>query len=356
VFYILFFLLFAFGDPGDFLFTEKKSIKINKNMSNKPNFPKSQMFVTQVLTMNYNEKLKMDTWSKQTQMPLGMACATKPILGVAPAARHAAHLNQDSSKTILYEHIMHLNRFYCERLQKPDVELLGGEAHHLYNVYRLKTGDKVELFDGAGTLATAAIEKASSKSVSLKIINIEKIEKPDRPIVSIAVSLPKGERFDWLLEKCTELGVDRIVPVIFERTIKQPKNPKAVQRWQNIAIAAAKQCRRIFLPQIDTPVTLSEVLLDLKKQHNKAEILVGSLEPKSPALVMKRFGTKLVRRSVSEGGDVIAFIGPEGGITEGEKALLEDCGAKFVRLTDTILRVETAALAFAAILAAGRDS
>jgi 16S rRNA (uracil1498-N3)-methyltransferase len=241
---------------------------------------------------------------------------------------------------------MHLNRFYCEVLKGQAAELTGGEAHHLSNVCRLKTGDKVELFDGAGTLATASIEKATSKSVLLKIVDLKKIEKPNKPEVIIAVSPPKGERFDWLMEKCTELGVDRIIPVIFERTIKQPKNPKAAQRWRNIAIAAAKQCRRIFLPQIDAPATLSEVLSALKKQHNKAEILVGSLESKSPALITKQLGSK----------NVIAFIGPEGGITEGEKALLENGGGKFVRLTDTVLRVETAALTFAATLSAWRDS
>ncbi len=241
---------------------------------------------------------------------------------------------------------MHLNRFYCEILKEPAAELTGGEAHHLFNVCRLKTGDTVELFDGAGTLAKASIEKATSKLVSLKIIDLKKTEKPNKPEIIIAVSLPKGERFDWLLEKCTELGVDRIIPVIFERTIKQPKNPKAAQRWRNIAIAAAKQCRRIFLPRIDMPAPLVEILSAFKKQHNKVEILVGGLEPKSPILITKQFGTK----------DTIAFIGPEGGITEDEKSFLEDCGAKFVRLTNTILRIETAALAFAAILTAGRDS
>ncbi len=241
---------------------------------------------------------------------------------------------------------MHLNRFYCERLEEPDVELAGGEAHHLYNVCRLKVGNKVELFDGAGTLATAVIEKATSKSVLLKIVDLERIERPDKPEVIIAVSYPKGERFDWLTGKCTELGVDRIVPVIFERTVKQPRNPKAAERWRNIAIAAAKQCRRIFLPQIDIPVTLSEALSALKEQYDKAEILVGSPESKSPALITQRFDAK----------DVIAIIGPEGGITENEKALLESYRAKFVRLTSTVLRIETAALAFAAVLTATRDN
>jgi 16S rRNA (uracil1498-N3)-methyltransferase len=241
---------------------------------------------------------------------------------------------------------MQLNRFYCEKLKGPGVELVGGEAHHLHNVYRLKVGSEVELFDGAGILATAVIEKIASKSVLLKVVDLKKTKKSDKSEVVIAVSCPKGERFDWLTEKCTELGVDRIVPVIFGRTVKQPKNPKAVERWRNIAIAAAKQCRRIFLPQIDMPMTLSEALSTLKEQYDKAEILVGGLDPKSSALITQRFDAK----------DTIAVIGPEGGITESEKALLENHRAKFVRLTSTILRVETAALAFAVVLTARRDS
>jgi 16S rRNA (uracil1498-N3)-methyltransferase len=250
---------------------------------------------------------------------------------------------------------VHLNRFYCEILKGQAAELVGGEAHHLHNVCRLKAGDEVELFDGAGTLATAIIERTVGKSVLLKIVNLEKIEKPDKPEIVIAVSCPKGERFDWLIEKCTELGVDRITPVIFQRTVKQPKNPKVAERWRNIAIAAAKQCRRIFLPQIDAPALLRDALSTLKEQYSNAEIFVGSQEPKSPSLITQRFGTKLVHRSVSKGGDIIAVVGPEGGITDTGKALLESCGAKFVRLTNTILRVETAALAFAAVLTAARD-
>jgi 16S rRNA (uracil1498-N3)-methyltransferase len=287
--------------------------------------------------LNISNYMAKDYVIKQQLLIMEKQSQTNPI-------SRAASLNQNSFKTILS--IMHLNRFYCQVLKKQTAELTGGEAHHLFNVCRLKKDDKVELFDGKGTLATASVEKATSKSVLLKIIDLEKVEKPTLPEVIIAVSLPKGERFDWLLEKCTELGVDHIAPVIFERTIKQLKNPKAVQRWRNITIAAAKQCLRIFLPQIDAPVTLSEVLSVLKKQYNQAEILVGSLEPESPNLITKRFSNK----------DVVAFVGPEGGITEDEKVLLEDCGAKFIRLTDTILRVETAALAFAVILTAGRDS
>jgi len=240
---------------------------------------------------------------------------------------------------------MHLNRFYCEKLEESGVELVGGEAHHLYNVCRLKVGSKVELFDGSGILATAVVEKIAGKSVLLKVVNLEKTKKPDKPEVVIAVSCPKGERFDWLAGKCTELGVDRIVPVIFERTVKQPKNPKVQQRWEKIAIASCKQCRRLFLPVINQLTSLDKTIEVLKEQYSGANFYVGSLDTECNSIVDEPVDC-----------DVVCFIGPEGGITESEKALLENCRAKFVRLTDTILRIETAALAFAAVLTTQRDS
>jgi len=233
-------------------------------------------------------------------------------------------------------------RFHCDNITEPITKLVGSEAHHLASVCRLGKGQRVELFDGKGTLATAIIEQATTKKAILTIEELKVFEQDSQPRIIIAAAIAKGERFDWLIGKCTELGVDRITPVIFERTVKQPKNPKVTERWRNIAIAAAKQCRRIFLPQIDRPMNLSEAL----STCDKAEILVGSLELSSPALIAQQFGA----------GDVIAVIGPEGGITEAEKTLLENCRAKFVRLTNTVLRIETAALAFAAVLTAMRDN
>ena len=240
---------------------------------------------------------------------------------------------------------MALSRFHCDNITEPVTELSGSEAHHLASVCRLGKAESVELFDGAGTLATAVVEKATSKSVLLKVVNLEKTKKPDKPEVVIAVSCPKGERFDWLISKCTELGVDRIVPVIFERTVKQPKNPKVQQRWEKIAISSCKQCRRLFLPAINQPMSLDKTIEVLKEQYSGAKFYVGSLD---------RERNSIVDESVD--CDVVCFIGPEGGITESEKALLENCRAKFVRLTSTVLRVETAALAFAAVLTARRDS
>jgi 16S rRNA (uracil1498-N3)-methyltransferase len=240
---------------------------------------------------------------------------------------------------------MALHRFYCDSIDGPAVELEWTEAHHLA-VLRLVAGDKVELFDGLGGLATAVISGIRKNKVALRVEDVQRNEPARSRRIIIAVSIPKGERFDWLIEKCTELGIDRICPVIFERTVKQPANPKTISRWLNLAVSASKQCKRLFLPKIDAPMSLQEVLKSIKNDHSYCRFLFGSPSPDSPALITIPFGPT----------DVIAFIGPEGGLTDDEAYLLKENGARPVQLTDTILRVETAAMAFAAVLCAQRDA
>jgi 16S rRNA (uracil1498-N3)-methyltransferase len=241
---------------------------------------------------------------------------------------------------------MPLHRFFCNPIVEPTTELGGTEARHLCSVLRLGPGDKVELFDGAGSLATATISTIKKSKVIVGIEHIQHIEPPKSRRIIIAASIAKGERFDWLIEKCTELGVDRICPVLFERTVKQPKNPKSVERWRNLAVSAAKQCKRLFLPDIDPPMSLPDVLHTLRKDYPDARILLGVLSAGSQPLANLPFGS----------ADTIAFIGPEGGLTEQEGNLLKKTGAIGVCLTDTVLRVETAALAFASILTAQRGA
>ncbi len=239
---------------------------------------------------------------------------------------------------------MELIRFYCCPLSKSSTQLSALEIHHLAVVRRLTPGDKVELFDGAGALALAEVTAAGPRKVAFQVRQLQIVPRPFASQITIAVSIAKGDRFDWLIAKCTELGVDRICPVLFERTVKQPKNPKIIQRWQNIAVAAAKQCRRLYLPCIDSPQPLPNILKTLKTDYPHAHFLLGSLSPQSAPLIGRPFGT----------ADVVAVIGPEGGITDKEEILLQSLGSQPVRLTDTVLRTETAALTFASILTAWR--
>lgn len=237
---------------------------------------------------------------------------------------------------------MDLIRFYCKPISKPSVELSGSEAHHLSAVRRLTVGDKVELFDGAGTVATATIATSTNKRVSLRVDEIKTLPKPPQEQIVIAVSIAKGDRFDWMIEKCTELGVGRISPVIFERTVKQPRNPHITSRWNNLAIAAAKQSGRVFLPRIDNPMTLADAIKILRKDFPQGKFLLGSPSAEAPSLTSQPLTCN----------GVIIFIGPEGGLTEQEQTFLHNNGVQPVRLADTILRIETAAVASASILVA----
>lgn len=241
---------------------------------------------------------------------------------------------------------MQVHRFYCDSINQPRTVIAGTEARHAVSVMRLKEGQTVELFDGRGTLAVAKIEKISSGKVTCRIENLQTAEKPAGSRIVIAASVPKADRFDLLIAKCTELGADRITPVIFERCVKQPKNPKVLDRWRNITISTTKQCKRLFLPQIDKPLSLTEAISKLVADYPSSHILVGSLEDNAKPLLEIEIGSK----------DVIAFIGPEGGLTERENELLITSSAVPVRITDTILRVETAAIAFTALLACARDN
>jgi 16S rRNA (uracil1498-N3)-methyltransferase len=238
---------------------------------------------------------------------------------------------------------MTLHRFYCDSLTGSKVELEGTEAHHLA-VLRLGLGSQVELFDGNGALATAVVSGIRKNIVSLDIENIRRTDPPKSRRIIIAVSVPKGDRLDWLIEKLTELGVERICPVIFERTVRQPSNPKALDRWLSIAVSASKQCKRLFLPQIDPPANLHDCLESIKKDTPSCRFIVGAISADCPSLVGQPF----------DNNDVAALIGPEGGLTDSEESFLENSGVQLVRLSDTILRTETAAISFAAILSAQR--
>ena len=240
---------------------------------------------------------------------------------------------------------MVLPRFYSNPIVRPTTELTGTEAHHVSSVLRMRPGEKVELFDGAGTVAVAAIAEIIKRKVTLQIEQVQHYPPRTTGRIIIAPGTPKGQRFDWLIEKCTELRTDRISPVIFERGVKQAANPKILERWQNLVISAAKQSRRIFLTKIDAPMPLCDVLEMLRKEYPRIELIVGSLTPDAMPLTGQLFGQT----------DVATFIGPEGGLTEAEQTLLKDKGARFVRLTETVLRTETAALAFASVLCALRD-
>jgi 16S rRNA (uracil1498-N3)-methyltransferase len=228
---------------------------------------------------------------------------------------------------------------HCVRIEQGVTIVTGDEAHHLVKVLRSRVGDTVDLFDGKGVTAVGTIAKIGKDKVEISVSSIETHKPREAGRIIIAASIAKGERSDWLVGKCTELGVDRICPVLFERTVKQASG-HSVERYNKLALSAAKQCRGLFLPQVDIPSTLTDCLSRLLQEYPNARILFGSTSEKA--------GT--IFEQIQDVQDYIVFIGPEGGLTAEEEQTLQNHGAVGVGLTETILRIETAAIAFASIL------
>jgi 16S rRNA (uracil1498-N3)-methyltransferase len=220
------------------------------------------------------------------------------------------------------------------------VSLPEGEAHHLSQVLRLTAGDAVEVFNGQGLVGSGRIGRANRRAVEVDVAEVERQPAP-RPRFFLATAVPKGERFDWLIEKATELGVDRLIPLETARTTVVPRGTK-LERLRQTVIAACKQCRRSYLMEL-APVTGWREFL--------AQVRGGPLYVAHPG------GNSL---SVDDGPAgqtgvelewVTACVGPEGGFTEEELDLAAEHGGRLIRLGENILRIETAAVAMAALWA-----
>lgn len=241
--------------------------------------------------------------------------------------------------------LMKLSRFYCESLVAGTIVLDTVESHHLLHVMRAGVGVIVELFDGKGVLAQGVVTEASRKRVVVEVESREIFGARSTGRVIIAAAVAKGSHFDLIISKCTELGADCIVPVVYDRTVKQAAGKSIIERYKKLSIVAAKQCGRIFLPEIVPSCKLDSGLEWIKDRYPQFRGVFGG------------FGEDSVTPgSVFDGtSDIVAFIGPEGGMTIEEEKKLEESEVVKVRLTDTILRTETASIAFTSILCALRD-
>jgi 16S rRNA (uracil1498-N3)-methyltransferase len=234
-------------------------------------------------------------------------------------------------------------RFYCPDLASGRTRLDPSESHHLIHVLRLKEGAQIEVFDGLGNVASAVILDINKKEVGFQTEKIHR-SSPLAPAVILGVSMAKGSRFDLAVEKCTELGVDHICAVQFERTVKLGKK-ESLERYHRIAVSAAKQCGRNYLPQLTGPAPLRQTLEYLKERYPDSTGLYGGFGPDSVQI------TNLVP-TCSKGGTFICMVGPEGGFTPPELSLFAEYGFQEVNINPNILRTETAALAFASLLTA----
>ena len=227
-------------------------------------------------------------------------------------------------------------RFFVESVLNGAAELRGDEARHLTRVLRVEPGQRFEISDNQSAYL-AQITEAHGERVVFQVI--EALPPVVSPVsITLCASLIKFDRFEWIVEKATELGVDRILPVEATRTENGlfEASRKRRERWERIARESSQQARRVRLPEI-LPAVRLEACLEIAAAHRY--FLDESLAP------------PLLREIPSERSDSVAMlIGPEGGWTDSERHLAVASGWQPVSLGPLILRAETAASAALAIL------
>jgi len=212
------------------------------------------------------------------------------------------------------------------------VSLRGDDARKLTVVLRARSGDAVEVCDSAGTAFAGRIRLAGS---AVEVELVEHLAAAPEPVIEItlAQAIPKGAKMDFVIEKATELGVARIVPIVTERTIGDPGATK-VERWRRLARAAAQQSGRPIIPRIDAPTRLDQFFasagsMRLLLPWELAESV--PLRERLPALI-------------ADARSVAVVVGPEGGLSHAEVERAVAAGAAVLSLGARILRTESAGL------------
>ncbi len=228
--------------------------------------------------------------------------------------------------------------FHPAGLSRSTFSLDEAESHHAARVLRKLPGDRVELFDGRGQSANAEITLVKKDRVEVRIIELREMQIAPQPAIRLAVAPPKGDRFRWLVEKATELGIDQLIPMMTERTVVEPGAGK-LDKLQAAVVAACKQSGRDFVMQVVENKSFADCLRSAAPETSPRVTLIG--DPHG-----ERFQSEMIPVGT---GDVLLLIGPEGGWSTAELEQAAPAGARRVRIADQILRTETAAIQLAGL-------
>jgi len=211
-------------------------------------------------------------------------------------------------------------------------------AHHVARVLRMPCGAPLLLFNGDGAQYSATIASVDKKSVQVTIDAAESLDRESPLAIHLGIAISKGERMDWVIQKATELGVEKITPLVTERVevrLSGEREEKKLAHWQSVAIAACEQCQRNRIPAIASPLPLSGWLDTVQAEakfvlHHRSAIALETAaeKPKSVALL----------------------IGPEGGLSDVEISAAQKKLFAPLRLGPRVLRTETAPIAALSVL------
>ncbi|MGI6686259.1 MAG: 16S rRNA (uracil(1498)-N(3))-methyltransferase [Bacillota bacterium] len=233
-----------------------------------------------------------------------------------------------------------MNRFFVSpaQIENTLITITGSDVNHISRVLRLKPGDQMMVADGTGR--EYLVELISATPEKVETVIKESFPAGNEPPLDVYLlqGLPKGEKMELIIQKCTEIGIKKIIPVQMERTIIKltpDKAEKRRERWQRISFEAAKQCQRSMVPEVLSVCELPQAINQLPKD---TLIIMPWEEEKGLGL------KELLRNNGSLTGSVALIIGPEGGISPQEAAWAVEQGVKIVSLGPRILRTETAGL------------
>ena len=241
-----------------------------------------------------------------------------------------------------------MQRFFVEPHQIDEaahqIHIIGTDVNHISNVLRMKQGEEVWISDGGKKEYRCAIEAFSADEVLLHIIYAQEPDYELSSRIYLFQGLPKADKMELIIQKAVELGVYEIIPVETKRCVVKldgKKAAKKVDRWQQIAESAAKQSKRMLIPNVHQVLSFKEAL-------KYAESMDIRLIPYELAKGMQE--TKEILAAIEPGQSIGIFIGPEGGFEEKEVEAAISEGAKPITLGKRILRTETAGLAILSVL------
>ncbi len=213
-------------------------------------------------------------------------------------------------------------------------------GEHLTRVLRLDAGAPFTVFDGRGGEFAAELSTVG-KEIRARVLSHEAVERESPLRITLLQGVARGERMDLIVQKATELGVARIVPVLTVRSVVKldaRQSARKLEHWQAVVVAACEQCGRNRIPEVAAPAPLGDALPALPPGESRC-LLAADAEPS-------------LTRAVEGNGSVVLLIGPEGGLADDERKFARACGFESYRIGPRILRTETAGLAAIATLQA----
>ena len=239
---------------------------------------------------------------------------------------------------------MRIPRVHVDQTLMPGITVVLPEqaGEHLTRVLRLERGGALILFNGDGREYDATLASLARRAVSAEITAVRTIERESPLPLTLAQAIARGEKMDWILQKATELGVARIVPVVTERTEVKLDDERAERRmlhWTQVIAGACEQCGRTRLPQLDPPQRLDRWI-------------AGLSDDAALKLALLPEGDTSLRTLPELTHGAVLCVGPEGGLSDKDVAMLRHGGFAGLRLGPRILRTETAGIAALAALQA----